>query len=150
MNNYEYLPIIEKFACEMYGIKNCSSTNAARYKKFCSSKYVPEPQQLPPTKDALFCHMKRVNYVTAVVKNSLIETNPIIPCPDGYSWTLNNDILEIVWMLDKPASDEIIELISCSCRKFLANLIDVSAKVILYIVRTCVAVTTLFVKTLKK
>ena len=52
--NYEYLPIIEKFACEMYGIKNCSSTNAARYKKFCSSKNVPEPQQLPPTKDALF------------------------------------------------------------------------------------------------
>ena len=61
--------------------------------------------------------LKRVNNVTAVVKNSLIETNPIIPCPDGYGWTLNNDILEIVWMLNKPAPDEIIELISCSCRK---------------------------------
>ena len=61
--------------------------------------------------------MKRVNNVTAVVKNSLIETNPIIPCPDGYGWTLNNDILEIVWMLNKPAPDEIIEHISCSCQK---------------------------------
>ena len=94
--------------------------------------------------------MKRVNNVTAVVKNSLIETNPIIPCPDGYGWTLNNDILEIVWMLSKPAPDEIIELIFVVVEKMLANLIDVSAKVILYIVRTCVAVTTLFAKTLKK
>ena len=115
--NNERLNVIEKFVCELYGIKNCTSTNKARYKKFCSSKKILEPQQLPPTSNALLCHMKRVNYVTAVVKASIFNCNPIIPCPDGYGWIIKDDVLNIVWMLNKPVPEEIIELISCSCCK---------------------------------
>ena len=66
---------LEGFACEKYG---CSTTNEARYEKFCLKKKAPEPQQLPPTCDALLCHIKRVNYVTSIIKKSISKVNPKI------------------------------------------------------------------------
>ena len=108
-------PILEKFVCLMYGLK-CESTNEARYLKFCSKKKCPEPQQLPPTRDALLCHLKRVSYVTAIIKRSL-DCYPDIPDPDGYGWTTSEEGISIVWMLRSPAPDEILELVSCTCAK---------------------------------
>ncbi|MEL7340934.1 MAG: hypothetical protein AAGM67_10640, partial [Bacteroidota bacterium] len=114
----DLLPAIEEFVCTLYGLKNVSSVNEARYTKFCSStKKVPEPQQLPPTQDELFQHCKRVSYVTAVVKRAL-EANINIPSPDGYGWRVDRDSgMEIVWMTQNPAPDSIVELVSCNCRK---------------------------------
>ena len=99
-------------------MNSCVSTDEARYKKFCSKKKSPEPQYLPPTQDALLCHTKRVSYVTAaVVKKSVSNASPFVPSPDGYGWKIKDDVLIIEWMLRKPVPEEIIELISCSCRK---------------------------------
>ena len=115
--NAEYFPKIEKFVCELYGVSKCANTNEARYKKFCSKKKSPEPQQLPPTRDALLCHMKRVNYVTAVIKSSLTPS-PFIPMPcEDYGWIVKDGKLQIQWMLRKPVPDDLIELVSCNCRK---------------------------------
>ena len=66
---------LDGFVCELYG---CSTTNEARYEKFCLKKKAPEPQQLPPTCDALLCHIKRVNYVTSIIKTSTSKVNPKI------------------------------------------------------------------------
>jgi len=85
--------ILELLICQMYGIR-CSNTNEARYLKFTSSKKTPDPQTLPPTRDSLLCHCKRVSYVTAVVKRSL---QPIVayPGPDGNGWQLSDEVLEV-------------------------------------------------------
>ena len=114
----DLLPAIEEFVCKLYGLKNVSSVNEARYTKFCASaKKVPEPQHLPPTKDELLQHCKRVSYVTAVVKRAL-EANIDIPSPDGYGWRIDRDAgMEIQWMTQKPAPDSIVELVSCNCKK---------------------------------
>ena len=107
---------IEVFVCKMYGI-NCANTDEARYKKFCNAKKkLPEPQQLPPTRDALLCHCKRVSYATAIIKKSLTQF-PNIPGPDGYGWMQEGNALKVQWMLRKPAPDEVLDLISCSCKK---------------------------------
>ena len=38
----DLLPAIEEFVCKLYGLKNVSSVNEARYTKFCTSaKKVP-------------------------------------------------------------------------------------------------------------
>ena len=92
------------------------NTNEARYIKFCSKKKSPEPQQLPPTRDALLCHCKLVWYVASIIKKSL-ECNPDVPSPNGYGWIVDDAGMQVVWMLRKPAPDEILELVSCNCGK---------------------------------
>ena len=81
------------------------------FKKKC-----PEPQKLPPTRDALLCHLKRANYATAVVKCAL-EQFPNIPGPDGHGWIVEEGILQVQWMLRNPIPDDLIEFISCNCKK---------------------------------
>ena len=108
-------PKVEQFVCALYSVK-CKTVNEARYSKFCTNSRATEPQKLPPTRDALLCHCKRVAYVTSVIKRSL-ENNPTIPSPDGYGWHLEEGRLEIQWMLLPPAPEQVLQLISCGCKK---------------------------------
>ena len=121
--NSGLFPLVEQFVCKLHELSQSCSTTDARYEKFCSKKESPEPQQLPPKPDALLCHLKRVDYVTAVIKKSLTPC-PVTPSPcEDYGWIIKDGLLQIQWMLWKPAPDEIIELISCSCckSKYLGN-----------------------------
>ncbi|XP_057314196.1 uncharacterized protein LOC130655456 [Hydractinia symbiolongicarpus] len=111
----DLFPHIEQFVCKLYGV-SATNTDDARYKKFCSCKPTPEPQQLPPTRDALLNHCKRVSYITAIVRNSLVA-NPNLPSPNGHGWNVNGEKLEIIWLLRRPAPDALLEMVSCSCRK---------------------------------
>ena len=86
-------------------------------KKFHGKKKTPEPQQLPPTVDALLCHCKRVSYATAIIKQSLVS-NPVIPSlGKEFGWSIENDSLETQWMLLPPAPDNVLNRINCSCKK---------------------------------
>ena len=68
-------------------------------------------------RDGLLCHLKKVNYVTALIKKWLIPCL-VIPSPcEDYVWIIKDGMLQIQWMLRKLVPDELIELISCSCRK---------------------------------
>ena len=96
---------------------SCTNTDEARYKKFVSGKKSPEPQNLPPTQDALLCHCKRVAYVTEIVKKFL-DAASITPTPNGNGWIVNEDEeLELQWMLRDPAPTEVLALLSCACKK---------------------------------
>lgn len=109
-------PAIESFVCHLYGLGQCSNTDTARYKKLCSKKKCPEPQKLPPTRDALLCHLKRVNYATAVVKCAL-QQFPVIPGPNGYGWITEGGELKIQWMLRNPVPETLVDFIACNCKK---------------------------------
>lgn len=104
------------FVSKLYGISGCENTDEARYKKFVSGKKTPDPQYLPPTRDALLCHCKRVTYVTAVVKNSLNASHKS-PSPDKKGWIKDGETLSIQWMLRDPAPAEVLQLLSCNCKK---------------------------------
>ena len=115
--NAKHFSTVEEFVCLLYGAKGCTDVNEARYIKFFSSKNgSAEPQKLPPTRDALLQHCKRVSYVTAIIKRAL-ENNPTIPNPDGHGWSKTGDSLSIEWMLLPPAPPQILEQISCGCQK---------------------------------
>ena len=107
---------VEKFVCTLYGAKEAIDTDYARYQKFIAGKKSPEPQKLPPTRDALLCHCKRVSFATAMVKKSLYPFGDV-PDPDGYGWSMIDDKLEIQWILRDPAPPEVLQLISCGCKK---------------------------------
>ena len=40
-------PMIESFTCHLYGLGQCTNTDAARYKKFCSTKNVQSLKSFP-------------------------------------------------------------------------------------------------------
>ena len=68
------------------------------YIKFCTKNKIPEPQQLPPTRDELLLHCQRANYVACVWKNALtMTTDP--PQPEGRGWLLSGGVLEPKWMI---------------------------------------------------
>ena len=109
-----------KASCQLYGI-NTSTTDEARYKKFCHSTRTPEPQQLPPTSDALLCHCNRVNYVTKVTKSSL-NSGVNVPNPDGYVWCMVGGKLEIQWFVRDAAPESVLNLVACVQRiQFAVN-----------------------------
>ena len=65
--------ILEEYVCELYGVRKETDINKARYKLFTNRTKLPEPQKLPPTKDALLLHFKRVNFQTRQWKSALLK-----------------------------------------------------------------------------
>ena len=108
--------VMEEVVCRLYGIKNETKVNSARFKTFIEKKKIPEPHNLPPTEDALRLHLMRVNYQVAEWKGALnsehMPANPI-----GSGWILEDGNLSIHWTINKPAPEEILEFVSCSCKK---------------------------------
>lgn len=114
--NEEALKHIEKLFCSLYGMGKENDINAVRYLKFCNHEKVPEPHQLPPTKDELTQHVKRANYQSMIWKRAL-DVHPDIPSPINNGWESKDDFLEIVWMENLPAPESILEIVTCDCRR---------------------------------
>ena len=80
--------MLETFVSELYGMKNSSNINAARYEKFCAKGAIPEPHQLPPTQNAFHWHLQRA-HSTALTWKSALECDPTVPSPEGYGRTVS-------------------------------------------------------------
>ena len=109
--------ILEGYVCRLYGIKDVSSMNEARYKLFSKGKKIPDPQRLPPTRDALYLHFDRTNYQTFQWKNAIDLSKLRFVNPVDKGWEVRNNKLEIHWWNNKPAPESIPEFVSCQCRK---------------------------------
>ena len=95
----------EEFTCAMYGRPHEKSVNQLRtnlLKEKCGrTKLDPNLNfhmgGLPPCRDVLEQHVRRVNYQVAIWKYSHIQ-KPQIPLPtDGHGWHIVNDDLEPPW-----------------------------------------------------
>ena len=58
----------------------------------------------------------RSNYQAAIWKKALCQM-PDIPSPADHGWEIDGENISIKWLSTKPAPEEIIELISCECKK---------------------------------
>ena len=106
---------VEQLVYTAYGFANETSIDEVRYQK-CWGKELLEPSKIPPTRDEMMQHIKRANYQTFVWKQSL-EIDIDIPDSNGYGWDMIDGHLRIHWMDNKPAPDEILELVVCNCKK---------------------------------
>ena len=99
--------------CRLYGNSTVDDINEVRYRRFSANR-VPDPRKLPRTQDALYLHIKRANYQSFVWKRALCYeySNPV-----GNGWIREDGALSIQWTLNRPAPDEILEFISCNCKK---------------------------------
>lgn len=96
---------IYKFTAEMYGLKNCTNIDEARYSLFCRLTS-PKKQRkllddikhldaamLPPCKTVLDLKVKRCEYITKIWKHAG-QCNPIGNLkPEDYGWVVSEAIL---------------------------------------------------------
>jgi hypothetical protein len=106
----------EKFVCNLHGSK-IGDVNETRYKMYCTRKAELSCELLPPCFSSLKQNILRSNYQTKIWRLSL-ASNPDIPSPDGHGWYFDErGELAIRWMDCRPAPVEILELVSCDCKK---------------------------------
>ena len=106
---------LKKFVCRLYGHK-LSSVNELRYKMYCSKNGKIESEMLPPCQNALKQHMLHANYQSAVWRRAL-ESNPIYPSIEDHGWKMTTERIKIQWMTCRPAPDQVLDLLSCDCKR---------------------------------
>ena len=106
--------VVEDFICERYG-KKCQNINLLRYDLYCAKGGKVEPEALPPCRSSLKLHVLRANCQSAVWRRSLF-LQPNVPSPCGHGWEICEDTITIQWLGSKPAPEEILELLCCTCK----------------------------------
>jgi len=48
-----------------------------------------------------------------------IDPLPVIPSPHGHGWEVDDisNVVKFVWLGSKPAPEEVLELLSCTCKR---------------------------------
>lgn len=89
-----------------------------RYELYCAKGGKVDPEALPPCRMTLHIHMKRANYQAAIWRRAVI-LHPDVPSTHGHSWKvcITLKLVEFVWLGTKPALEEVLELLSCTCRR---------------------------------
>ena len=105
---------VNQAVSEIYCGKLMNNTDDARYELF--SKKGLSSEKLPPTSDALYMHIRRVNYQTYIWKSS---TEPImdLPSPLDGGWTSDKDgHLVPLKMTQASAPEALLDFTKCSCK----------------------------------
>ena len=104
---------IRRHSCQLYGNKY-HSMDVRRDEIHYSRGGKVEPEALPPCESSLRLHVTRTNYQAAIWRRAIV---PVIPSPHGHRWEVDNisNIVEFVWLGSKPAPEEVLELLSCTC-----------------------------------
>ena len=107
----------EELVCHLYGKKG-QNVNLLRYELYCANGGKVDPDALPPCRMSLRLHMKRANYQAAIWKRAVIP-HPGVPSPHGHGWKVCSTLklVEFVWLGTKPAPEEVLELLSCTCKR---------------------------------
>lgn len=106
---------LEAFVCALYGRPTLLDVNEARYNLFCAKG--SSTAQLPPCRDALQQHAKRANYQAAIWRRALQPWTEA-PSANGHGWSIGSDnSITINWTTQLPAPQQLLELVSCSCKK---------------------------------
>jgi hypothetical protein len=107
---------LQELFCCLYGFKEETSINHCRHMAITSKQKMPDPEKIPPTRDALRQHIMRCSYQVKQWKKAL-DNEHIPDDPDGCGWESSNNGLDIKWMINKPDPDEVLEFTTCSCKK---------------------------------
>ena len=113
--NKDEMATLECFTCELYGQKK-TSINDVRYNLYCNKDGNIGSEQLSPCANSLCYHVKRSCYQAKIWRSSFIGNYSAPPLND-YGWQLNDGVLSVVWFSCKPAPEQCMDLLSCSCKK---------------------------------
>ena len=96
----------EAFVCPIY-VKRSQSVDMLRYEIYCA-KY----------ESSLRLQVTRANYQAAIWERAIVPL-PVILSPGGHGWEVDNisNVVKFVWLGSKPAPEEMLELLSCTCKR---------------------------------
>ena len=110
---------LEAFTCVLYDNINSGkrTVNELRYKLFVAKRGEAESAQLPPCRDCLIMHAMRANYQVGIWRRCL-EPDPEIPYPIDHGWVIDApDVLSVDWLNGPVAPDDVMEMLSCKCKR---------------------------------
>ena len=91
------------------------NVNLLRYEMHCAKGGKIEPEELPSCRSSLKLHVTWVNYQVGIWQRGILPC-PGIPYPNNYGWQVAGSSIDIRWLGSKPAPEEVLELISCTCK----------------------------------
>ena len=108
---------VEQLVCHLYG-KNIQNVDLLRYDLYCAKGGKVEPEALPPCRSSLRLHIERANYQAAIWRRATTAL-PVIQSPHGHGWKVSEsaNTVEFVWLGSKLAPEEVLELLSCTCKR---------------------------------
>ena len=96
--------------------------NLLRYQLHCAKAGKVEPEGLPTCKSSLQLHITRANCQAGIWRRAInISTSRSTPLPRGHGWEIAEGEITVKWLNSKPAPEEILEFLSCSCKKSCLN-----------------------------
>ena len=110
---------LEEFVCKLYGKSNMKDINSLRYSKFLE-RFRAKPGMLlstyngiymsllPPCRDCLKMHIKRVNYQALIKADQAVHD---VPSPSGHGWQIENDKLELKWTDNELMLQELVDVL---------------------------------------
>ena len=116
----DLLALCEEFVHALYrpARSSVNNINELRYQLFTAK--AAQSDHLPPTQDALHLHLQQANY-QAVIWSRDLEAKPAVPTPSNHGWQLVDSVLTIEWLRQRPAPDELLLLVRCSCQSGCAS-----------------------------
>lgn len=109
-------PVIERFVVLLYDRTSTDQeVNVLRKHLFASKGRSLE--NIPPTKDALFQHIKRAVYQGSYCWNQSLVAKQSLPPPENWGWKIDSEIYSITWTTLPEASQICKELVRCNCKK---------------------------------
>ena len=83
---------------------------------YCAKGGRIEPEELPPCRSSLKLHVTRANYQAGIWHRAILPC-PDIPCPKSHGWEVSGSSIDVRWLGSKPTPEEVLELISCTCKR---------------------------------
>ena len=104
---------VEKFVCALYGQKDSSCVNVARYILF---RLTYRSENMPPNQDCLKHDIAGVNYQTAIHRRCP-ERFIDAPSAVGHGWQVEDGQLVHKWMDNSPVQQSVLKSINCKHKK---------------------------------
>ena len=115
---------LESFTCMLYGAKDTTSVDKARYDIFRMGEFSDAAS--PPNEDCLLQHIKRASYQAAILKRATIAIIDV-SSPTDHGWKIDEEgNIDVVWMTKKRAPGVLLKdckcktgcsTLRCSCKK---------------------------------
>ena len=114
--DYVHMRRFERWAVLMYS-KNCNAQLVNDARKFMFSHSLKSLDSIPPTKNALFQHIKRALLAAAFIWKQSLSKTPEIPNPGEWGWDWNTRTKEWVpyWTDLSDVSHGCSLLLHCGC-----------------------------------
>ena len=107
------LGALQEFVCDICGHKD-TCTNELGFELHCSKQGKLEAKSIPPCLDGLKLHSRRATFLAFVWHQCLVP-KPIFPSLLDHGWEMAEDKIAIKRNTVKPAPEEVVRLMFCTC-----------------------------------